>query len=68
MKTYVEKLKTYVGEKPPCFGDGESILTLLYEAYNEVNTTDDAKIKAEGRLRQEGVTTHESCDLCPVFL
>ena len=68
MKDYIEKLKTYVDEKPPYFGDGESILTLLYEAYNEVNTTDDAKIKAEGRLRQEGVTTHESCDLCPVFL
>lgn len=35
METYFEKLKTYVDENPPCFGDGESILTLLYEAYNE---------------------------------
>lgn len=44
MKTYFEKLKTYVDENPPCFGDGDSIPMLLYEAYNEVNTMDDPQI------------------------
>lgn len=44
MQTYFGKLKTYVDENPPCFGDGESILTLLFEAYNEV---DDPPIKAD---------------------
>ncbi len=30
----------------PNFGDGDSILTMLYEAYNEVNTMDNAEIKS----------------------
>lgn len=38
----------------PAFGDGTSVLMLLYEAHNEVNTTDDAKIKAD---------FHQLCEL-----
>ena len=40
-------LKDHVLAQPPDFGDGESVLTLLYEAYNEVNMMDDAAIKAD---------------------
>ena len=40
-------LKDRVLAQPPDFGDGESVLTLLYEAYNEVNMMDDAAIKAD---------------------
>ena len=74
MKTYFEKLKTYVDENPPCFGDGESILILLYEAYNEVNTIDDPQIKADfnelyrlmnGKpLREMDAIIYPVCKLC----
>ena len=47
MKTYFEKLRTYIAENPPDFGDGESVLTLLYEAYAESNKMDDGTIKAD---------------------
>ena len=40
-------LKDQVFAQPPDFGDGESVLSLLYEAYNEVNMMDDAAIKAD---------------------
>jgi len=40
-------LKDRVLAQSPDFGDGESVLTLLYEAYNEVNMMDDAAIKAD---------------------
>lgn len=47
MNPYIEKLKQQIEEHPPCFGDGNSVLTLLYEAYNEVNRMDDEQIKAD---------------------
>lgn len=47
MNLYIEKLKQQIAEHPPDFGDGNSILTLLYEAYNEVNRMDDAQIRAD---------------------
>lgn len=45
MKTYFEKLRTYIAENPPDFGDGESVLTLLYEAYADSNKMDDGTIR-----------------------
>ena len=47
MKNYIEKLRTYIAENPPNFGDGESVLTLLYEAYAESNRMDDGTIKED---------------------
>ena len=47
MKTYFEQLRTYIAENPPDFGDGESVLTLLYEAYAESNKMDDGTIKED---------------------
>ena len=47
MKNYFEKLKAYIAENPPDFGDGESVLTLLYEAYAESNQMDDGTIKED---------------------
>lgn len=47
MKTYFEKLRTYIAENPPDFGDGESVLTLRYEAYAESNRMDDGTIKED---------------------
>ena len=47
MKNYFEILRTYIAENPPDFGDGESVLTLLYEAYAESNRMDDRSIKED---------------------
>ena len=47
MKTCFEKLRTYIAENPPDFGDGESVLTMLYEAYAESNKMDDGTIKED---------------------
>ena len=47
MKNYFEKMKTYIAENPPDFGDGESVLTLLYEAYADSNKMDDGTIKED---------------------
>ena len=43
---FVSFLDRYIAEKPPNFGDGDSVLTLLYEAYNEANNMDNDAIKA----------------------
>ena len=47
MNPYIEKLKQQIEEHPPDYGDGNSILTLLFGAYNEINGLDDEQIKAD---------------------
>ena len=47
MKNYFEKLRVYITENPPDFSDGESVLTLLYEAYAESNKMDNGTIKED---------------------
>ena len=47
MKNFYDVLNQYVSENHPSFGDGESVLTMLYEAYSECNRLDDAQIKAD---------------------
>ena len=44
MNDYFERLRTHIAENPPDFGDGESALTLLYEAYADSNKMDDGTI------------------------
>lgn len=44
MNDYFERLRTHIAENPPDFGDGESVLTLLYEAYADSNKMDDGTI------------------------
>ena len=74
MKTYFEKLRTYIAENPPDFGDGESVLTLLYEAYAESNKMDDGTIKEDFNelyrmmngmpLREMDEIIYPVCTLC----
>ena len=45
MDNYFEKLRDYITEKTPDFGDGDSVLTLRYEAYADYNRMDDDTIK-----------------------
>lgn len=45
MNPYIEKLKQHIAEHPSDFGNGNSILTLLYEVYNQVNNLDNEQIR-----------------------
>lgn len=47
MEKYIQALKEYILSHESNVGDGESILTLLYEVYSEVNRMDDDQIKAD---------------------
>ena len=47
MNTFIETLKAHIEQNPPNYGDGESILTLLYEAYSDINKMDNDAIKKD---------------------
>lgn len=47
IEKYIQALREYALSNEPNYGDGYSILTLLYEAYNEVNRMDNDQIKAD---------------------
>ena len=47
MEEYLRALETYVASRKLNLGDGESILSLLYEAYGDVNRIEDDQIKAD---------------------
>ena len=74
MKTYFEKLRAYIAENPPDFGDGESVLTMLYEAYAESNRMVDGIIKEDFNelyrlmngmeLREMDKIIYPVCTLC----
>lgn len=74
MKEFMEHLQSYLAQYSPDLGDYESVLSLLYEAYNEVNPMDDPQIKADFNQLYEqmnGMTLKEMdriiypvCTLC----
>ncbi len=74
MEKYFEKLRTHITENPPNFGDGESVLTMLYEAYAESNRMDDGIIKEDFNelyrlmngmeLREMDKIIYPVCTLC----
>lgn len=41
MVEYIQVLETYVASHKLDLGDGESVLSLLYEAYGDANRIDD---------------------------
>ena len=47
MKEYIDALRKQITDHPSGFGDTDSVLTLLYEAYSQVNRMDDVLIKAD---------------------
>ena len=74
MKTYFETLKAYIEAHPPDFGDGDSVLTMLYECHNENNPYDNEQIKADFNelyqqmngmpLREMDKIIYPVCKLC----
>ena len=47
MNHYLEKLKAHNKENPPIVGDGESVLAMRQECYNENNLYDNEQIRAD---------------------
>ena len=74
MKNFYDVLNQYVSDKQPNFGDGESVLTLLYEAYSECNRLDDIQVKNDFNelyqlmngmeLREMDKIIYPVCKLC----
>ena len=74
MNPYFEKLKAHIKANPPNFGDGESVLTMLYECYNENHPYDNEQIRADFHelyqqmngmpLREMDRIVYPVCKLC----
>ena len=47
MTEYIQALETYVSSRKLNLGDGETVLSLLYEAYSDNNQMYDDQIKAD---------------------
>ena len=47
MEEYFRALETYVSSRKLNLGDDESVLSLLYEAYGDINRMYDDQIKAD---------------------
>ena len=72
MKTYMEAIKYHIESHPPNLGDGESVLTMLYECHNEHNPYE--QIKADFNelyqqmngmpLREMDTIVYPVCKLC----
>ena len=74
MKTYLEAIKSHIEAHPPRFGDGVSVLTMLYECHSEHNPYDNEQIKADFNelyqqmngmpLREMDNIVYPVCKLC----
>ena len=74
MNPYFENLKAHIEANPPNFGDGESVLTMLYECYNENNPYDNEQIRSDFNelyrqmndmpLREMDQIVYPVCRLC----
>lgn len=47
MERYIEKLRSHLTEQKLPDESPQSILIMLYEAYNEINLMDDDKVKQD---------------------
>ena len=54
MNNFYDVLKRTIADYQPNFGDGDSVLSLLYEAYSDYNRLDDAGVtNGFGELYQQ---------------
>lgn len=47
MNPYIEKLKQWMANNPPNFGDADPVLGLLYECFDESNPYDNDEIRTD---------------------
>ena len=74
MEHYIEKLRSYLAEQKLTDESPQSILNMLYEAYNEINLMDDDKVKQDFHelyelmngmpLREMDQIVYPVCTLC----
>ena len=74
MNTFFEILKTYIEQHPPNYGDGESVLAMLYECHNENSPYDNEQIRTDFNelyqqmngipLREMDKIIYPVCTLC----
>ena len=74
MEHYIEKLRSYLTEQKLPDESPQSILNMLYEAYNEINLMDDDKVKQDFHelyelmngipLREMDQIVYPVCTLC----
>ena len=74
MERYIEKLRSYLAEQKLTDESPQSILNMLYEAYNEINSMDDDKVKQDFHelyelmngmpLREMDQIVYPVCTLC----
>lgn len=74
MKSFYEILNGYIDQHPPDYGDGESVLEMLYECHNEHSPYDNEQIKKDFNelyiamngmpLREMDKIIYTVCTLC----
>ena len=74
MNTFFEILNTYIEQHPPNYGDGESVLAMLYECHNENSPYDNEQIRTDFNelyrqmngmpLREMDKIIYPVCKLC----
>lgn len=74
MNTFFETLKTHIEQHPPNYGNGESILAMLYECHNENSPYDNEQIKTDFNepyqlmngmpVREMDKIIYPACTLC----
>ena len=74
MPDFYEILKSHIESDPPSFGDGDSVLSMLYEAFSEANPMDDGQLKQDFNdlyqvmngmpLREMDKIVYPVCTLC----
>ena len=74
MTDFYEILKSHIDSDPPSFGDSDSVLSMLYEAFAEANPMDDGRLKQDFHelyqvmngmpLREMDQIVYPVCTLC----
>ena len=74
MPDFYAILKSHLETHPPSFGDGDSVLSMLYEAFAESNPMDDGRLKQDFNdlyelmngmpLREMDKIIYPVCTLC----
>ena len=74
MNTFFEILKTYIEQHPANYGDGESVLAMLYECHNENSPYDNEQVRTDFNelyqqmngmpLREMDKIIYPVCKLC----
>lgn len=63
MNPFLENLLSALAKSPPNLGTADSVLTLLYETYTELNNLDNAQIKADFHALYQAMNGKDLCEM-----